>query len=438
MAQSFTSAEESMPDFFTTPPSARLLRAKDTAPVPERFQGRAGVLLVKNARGEIKARYAFTSLEGPSAGFVPDWTLLKADVLWPERDEANLPVLTLFNGRKVPFTLSDFFSELFADYPDKPWDQGGSTIARRKGLWREAIVKSLESPAVKLLNAFNQSTDTQALELVEWWVGESPAHEMRVSGTCYPPLSAGKLLLAKLTEGLELEARQPLTAPHAPPPLPIIFEDEAMVVVNKPSRLASVPGIRETVSAKSILEETRGTLHVVHRLDMDTSGLLVFAKTLEAERALHQAFRDGLAMKVYTARLAGELPSPAPTRVELPLAINAMDRPRQCVLPIAEGGKPSATDVEVLRVDTMPDGARKSVVALYPETGRTHQLRVHCAHPAGLGIAIDGDPFYGSDGLLAEDPAHSRLCLHATELTIPHPTTGMPITFSAAPDFPLF
>lgn len=437
MANTFLQ-DDSMPDFFTTAPSPALLAAKATAPVPADFVGRAGVLLVEDALGQVVPRYAFQSLEGPGAGFVERWEDLKANLLWPSRDEEAVPAVTLVDGRRQPFTLADFFTELFADYPDKPWSQGGESIARRKGLWREAIVKSLRAPSVQLVLAFNQSTDRRALGLVEWWVGPSPQHEIRFDGTCYPPLAAGKLLLAKLTEGLPLEATAPLTAPDAVPELPVLFEDNAMVVVNKPSRLASVPGIRESVSAKSILEATRGPLHVVHRLDMDTSGLLVFAKTLDAERTLHSAFREGLAMKVYTARLSGELPPHAPRQVDLPLALNSMDRPRQCVLPILEGGKRSVTDVEVQGVEVMPDGQRKSIVLLYPETGRTHQLRVHCAHPAGLGLAIDGDPFYGPLGLRGEDPHYSRLCLHATELTIPHPTTGMPMTFRAPADFPAF
>ena len=162
-------------------------------------------------------------------------------------------------------------------------------------------------------------------------------------------------------------------------------------MIDKPTRLASVPGVRETTSAKEILEKQFGPLRIVHRLDMDTSGVLLFARSLRAEKALHESFREGLAMKRYVARLEG-VPEQMAGRIELPLALNRLDRPRQCVLSEAEGGKPAVTDWELLRVETMPDGRRKALVSLWPETGRTHQLRVHCAW---LGCPIRGDPQYG-------------------------------------------
>lgn len=218
--------------------------------------------------------------------------------------------------------------------------------------------------------------------------------------------------------------------------LPVLYIDDDIVVIDKPTRLASVPGVRETTSAKEILEKQFGPLRIVHRLDMDTSGVLLFARSLRAEKALHESFREGLAMKRYVARLEG-VPEQMSGRIELPLTLNRLDRPRQCVLSEAEGGKPAVTDWELLRVETMPDGRRKALVSLWPETGRTHQLRVHCAHAAGIGLPIDGDSFYGSRGILAEEKT-SRLCLHAAELTIPHPTTGIPVHFEAAEAFPKF
>ncbi len=428
--------DDAMPDFFTTAPSQALQSARLNAPTPVGFVGRAGVLLVKDSEGNIVPRYAFEALSGAAAGFVPHWEALNAEVLWPQRSEDAVPKALLTDGKGERFSLADFFTNLFADYPEKPWDQGGEALARRKARWREAISSALRSPAVQLLDAFNRSDDTQAIALAEWWVGPSPQHEIRHDGTLYPPRSASKLLLSRLTEGLALERVQPLTDARCPPELPVIFEDEHIVLVNKPARLASVPGIRETVSAKSLLEATRGPLRVVHRLDMDTSGLIVFAKDTRSERRLHAAFRDGLALKRYVARLEREIEGGV-RRIELPLALNLLDRPRQCVLPVAQGGKPCATDVELLSVETMPDGTRKSIVALYPQTGRTHQLRVHCAHAAGLNAPIDGDPFYGRLGLLGE-ARQTRLCLHAAALTFPHPETGQPMSFEVAPDFPRF
>ncbi len=428
--------DELMPDFFTSAPGPELQLAKRNAPVPAGFTGRAGVLLVQTCAGTIEPRYAFEPLSGPEAGFTDSWETLKADTLWPQREEDDVPAVSLTDGMRESFTLHSFFDGLFAGYPDKPWDQGGEALARRKARWREAISRALESPSVKLLDAFNRSEDVRALALAEWWVGPSPQHEIRHDGTFYPPRSAGKLLLARLISGLPHQPVRPLTSPGSEPAIEVIYEDAAMVVINKPARLASVPSVRESVSAKSILEKTLGSLRVVHRLDMDTSGLLVFARDTKSEKRLHAAFRDGLAIKRYTARLCREI-TPGSTRIALPLALNLLDRPRQCVLPVAEGGKESVTDVEVTGVETMPDGTRKSIVSLYPETGRTHQLRVHCAHQAGLNAAIDGDPFYGPPGLLGELPG-SRLCLHAAELTLPHPDTGIPMTFTAEAHFPKF
>ena len=155
-----------------------------------------------------------------------------------------------------------------------------------------------------------------------------------------------------------------------------------MVVVDKPARLASVPGGSETTSAREILERTRGELFVVHRLDMGTSGVLAFAKTKEALRPLNLAFADRSAQKTYIARLEGLLEGEERQQgsIALPIALHWFERPKQCVLPVSEGGREALTDYEVIGVEDTPEGL-KSLVALHPRTGRTHQLRVHCAHP---------------------------------------------------------
>ena len=106
------------------------------------------------------------------------------------------------------------------------------------------------------------------------------------------------------------------------------------------------------------------------------------------------------------------------------------------MLPVSEGGREALTDYQVIGVEDTPEGL-KSLVALHPRTGRTHQLRVHCAHPEGLGLPIDGDPFYGTRGLLEETREH-RLCLHAASLRITHPMTGRPLEITAPFDFPTF
>ena len=429
-----------LPAPFTRAPGAFVRELAAAAPVPEGFCGRAG-LLVTEKSGRFAVRYAFE--RSPERARVSSYRALRAEALWPCLGAEAVPARSIVTGRGETLTLVAFFEEMFAPYPARLWDQGGRELEMRRAQWRFAICDALGSPGVVLLLDHNRGLGAggRPAALAEWWIGPSPAHEVRCSGTFYPPRAAAKFLYEKLLDGIPHDEVEPRVADSAAleTVMPLLYEDDAVVIVNKPSRLASVPGVRERVSAKSILERTRGPLRVVHRLDMDTSGVLLFAKTPEAEKTLHTAFREGLAMKRYEARLEGEL-SPDFGRagtVNLPLALNLLDRPRQCVLPESEGGREALTDWELIGTDVMPDGRRKSRLSLYPETGRTHQLRLHCAHREGLGIAIDGDPFYSSLGLLGEG-AGVRLCLHAASLTIPHPTTGIPITAEAPADFPLF
>ncbi|MFR6359300.1 MAG: pseudouridine synthase [Sutterella wadsworthensis] len=135
-----------------------------------------------------------------------------------------------------------------------------------------------------------------------------------------------------------------------------------MVVVDKPARLASVPGGSETTSAREILERTRGELFVVHRLDMGTSGVLAFAKTKEALRPLNLAFADRTAQKTYIARLEGLLEGEERQQgsIALPIALHWFERPKQCVLPVSEGGREALTDYEVIGVEDTPKASRAS------------------------------------------------------------------------------
>ena len=422
-----------LPHFYTVPPAADLRALARRVTPPVGFCGRAGLLVTK--KDGVTATY--TAFEPVTRGLAPSYRELRVESLWPEVAANDLPAVTLRNGLGDTFTLPDFFAELFKAYPDKPLDQGGRELEARKAQWRFAVTDALKSPAVKLMLDFCGRRDgSTPVGLAEWWVGDAPAHEVRFDGTFYPPRTAAKFLLEAILKGIPMDHVRPVCAPDAVPEVNVLYEDDAIVVVDKPTRLASVPGIREAVSAKSVLERTRGKLFVVHRLDTDTSGVLLFAKTADAERTLHAAFREGLAMKRYEARLEGALIGARSGRVELPLAVNRLDKPRQCVLPVTEGARPAATDWEEIdRVET-PSGV-KSVVSLWPETGRTHQLRVHCAHREGIGLPIDGDAFYGRPGLLGETPA-TRLCLHAAELTLPHPVTGLTMTFEAPSAFPRF
>lgn len=423
---------------FTEPPLPEVLSAVSEITLPAHFRGRAGLLL---ARSTTSGRCRLFSSTAP----YPDWRDVNdpkspVEAYFPELARADVPMVTLTNGHGEQKTLGALLEDLFAAYPDKPLDQGGQTIEQRRRRWRWALADGIHNPTVFLLNAFNRlnaRTPGQSYELVgtaEWWVGEAPAHEVKHAGTLIPPPSTTRPLISFLTDGIPHEVTRPIVS--MAPAIPILYEDGDVIVINKPARLASVPGVRETLSAKSILERQHGLLRVVHRLDMDTSGILVFAKTAEAEKAMHASFRQGCALKRYVARLEGVPPSRSGT-ISLPLGVNLLDPPRQCVLPTTAGGKVSITDWELFDIQTMPNGRQKALVNLWPATGRTHQLRIHCAHRQGLGLPIDGDSFYGSGGLLAES-GRTRLCLHAAALTFDHPSTGEVLHFECEPAFPLF
>jgi tRNA pseudouridine32 synthase/23S rRNA pseudouridine746 synthase len=157
---------------------------------------------------------------------------------------------------------------------------------------------------------------------------------------------------------------------------------------------------------------------IVHRLDMATSGLLVIALTKQAYHSLQEQFAQHEVKKRYVAILEGRVEGKG--TISLPLRPDPMDRPRQVV--DHEHGKEAITDYEVNRHD-----GHSTRIALYPRTGRTHQLRMHCAHADGLASPIRGDELYGHKA--------ERLYLHAEEISFTHPTTGRTMTFRAEPEF---
>jgi tRNA pseudouridine32 synthase/23S rRNA pseudouridine746 synthase len=190
----------------------------------------------------------------------------------------------------------------------------------------------------------------------------------------------------------------------------ILWVDDHCIVVHKPSGLPSVPGRVLLDCAASRVQARWPDAKVVHRLDMDTSGLLLFARGLEAQRRLSLAFEQRRVDKQYVALVAGNPPENAGT-VDLPLRVDWPNRPRQIV--DQAQGKPAVTHWRVL--ERLPRVCR---VELTPITGRSHQLRVHLA---ALGHPILGDPLYAPADVQAQAP---RLCLHATALAFDHPVSG--------------
>jgi len=208
---------------------------------------------------------------------------------------------------------------------------------------------------------------------------------------------------------------------YAPPdePVRIVHADHEVVLVDKPAGLLSVPGkgahLADCMIAR--VQKLYPEALLVHRLDLDTSGVMVFALTRHAQRVLGAQFEGRRTKKTYLARLWGHL-EPKVGRVDLPLIVDWPNRPRQHVN--HETGKPAQTDWRVLRHEV--DGTTRA--RLFPVTGRSHQLRVHCQ---ALGHPILGDPLY------AEGPARDfpRLMLHAETLRFAHPDSGKGMTFSA-------
>jgi len=211
-----------------------------------------------------------------------------------------------------------------------------------------------------------------------------------------------------------------MTDSYAPPdtPLVVLHQDHEILVVDKPPGLLSVPGKGEHL-ADCLLARIQAPFPealLVHRLDRDTSGVMVFALTPNAQRHLGLQFEKRQVKKVYVARLWGRL-EPGTGTVDLPLIVDWPNRPRQMVN--HERGRPATTDWRVVRHE---QGTTR--VRLYPKTGRSHQLRVHMKE---IGHPILGDPFY------AEGPARDapRLMLHAESLRLRHPDGGRGMAFSS-------
>ena len=232
----------------------------------------------------------------------------------------------------------------------------------------------------------------------------------------YPPCTHRcRPILAHMLSGMEVEADPRLgNYMDLVSRLSTVYEDDSLVVVNKPSGLLSVPGKDFLPSVESIT----GCLSV-HRLDQDTSGLLVLAKSAVVQAELRRQFEQREVEKHYEAMLEGEMPEGQEGDIRLPLRPDVDNRPRQVV--DMENGKSALTRYKVIG---NVDG--HAHLLLTPHTGRTHQLRVHMAE--GLGNPILGDRLYGNQSAL-------RLMLHAGELSFTHPQTGKQLCFTCTPEW---
>ena len=306
----------------------------------------------------------------------------------------------------------------------------------RNGLGEEKDIKDIfaarglvppggtgECAAPKLLDyAFRNGL--KPLCMGEFWYGASPGSgEVRQHGRFYPSCT-GKCgpLLSWMLQGVDVEDN-PLQATTGFDSIRILYEDDTLLAVNKPSGMLCAPGLTGTESLQEILEKDYGKLYSCHRLDMDTSGVILYARTPLAQALIQRQFSQREVKKTYLAHLcAGTRPWKGKMRgtIALPLAPDWYDRPRQVV--DKENGKQAITEFEILRI--FPDGEMD--VRFTPHTGRTHQLRVHAASPLGLGRPIKGDALYG-------DASKNRLQLHAESLSFKHPVSGETIRVCSLP-----
>ena len=257
------------------------------------------------------------------------------------------------------------------------------------------------------------------LAMGEFWYGKSPSTAVRTHGHFYPSCTSKcGPLLGFMMEGLEVEKGTQAVAEPI-----VIYEDPLLVAVDKPSGMPSIPGLDGRISAYEFLCNTHTALHVIHRLDMDTSGILLFAKTAEAAVYLQRQFEEHSVQKTYHARLSAsaygkELKAGDKGEISLPLSPDYDERPRQKV----DHGQSKAALTRYEVISVAEDGTTD--IIFHPQTGRTHQLRVHAAHTLGLGRPIVGDMLYGGSPSV-------RLHLHASEITFRHPGTGETITLES-------
>ena len=225
-----------------------------------------------------------------------------------------------------------------------------------------------------------------------------------------------------MLDGLTLDADPLLQNVQSIPEPETIYEDEWLVIINKPAGMLSVPGKSDSPSVYDLMKkrypDATGPM-IVHRLDMSTSGLLIVTKHKEVHKIMQARFKERSVRKRYIALLEGTIATTSGI-VDLPIRPDLLDRPRQIADPV--NGKKALTRYNVLECD-----GKRTRIALYPLTGRTHQLRVHCAHPLGLNTPICGDELYGR--------ADQRLFLHAESLRFDHPVTGKEIRITTHPDF---
>jgi|GEM_PF-162323 len=384
----------------------------------EHEQQRARARVHYQAQRKARAKLRATALESPHEG-----DLSQADLDRWSMQEADIFRSLKGRLRSEAKPMTDDYDALRADITDLK--------ARRRAL-SDALKAHFYSAAAAPPRPSEMTATERVLHHAAYF-GYVPHGIVQLSRHSGDRADAGdpKLVMAleKQTEllcGLSFRRRRNEPFQLTPSPLEVVYEDDYLAVINKPSGLLSASGRHWTTADNAQFRlsaqlNLKTPIRLVHRLDQDTSGLIMFAKDPLTHRRLSTAFMDRLVDKTYLAVLE-ETPKNKAGRIELPLSTNRAGRPRQVI--DYKLGKPAQTEFRVLSKIQ-----RGTLIELRPITGRTHQLRVHCADPEGLHCPIVGDDLYG------RQPPQSRLYLHAAGLKFDHPRTQNIVELEAYPTF---
>ena len=398
-----------------------------------------GVLIVRTPEGVIGYLAAFSgNLAGSNHHdyFVPPvYDLLNPDGYF-KQEEARITALNVILSASSPVILSE--AKNLGNTLKEQRKQ--RSIALQQWIFRQFRLRNARGEEKDIKQIFEETAhrnppagtgecaapkllqyaylhQMQPLAMAEFWWGNSPKGEIRHHGHYYPSCRHKcEPILGFMLQGLEVEPNPLLTSLTDPTLLETVYEDEYLLVVNKPAGMLSVPGKTGQASVLTILQErypeATGPI-LVHRLDMATSGLLLAAKDKDTHTLLQKQFEGRTVKKRYIALLDGIPQGKDPKGfIRLPMRPDFDNRPLQMV--DFEYGKPAVTRYEIIGV-IQSEAKDLTRIAYYPETGRTHQLRVHSAHPDGMNCPIVGDLLYGQ-------PA-DRLYLHAERLEFRHPVT---------------
>ncbi len=348
---------------------------------------------------------------------------------WQKIIEASKNQIRSFHDRqseieKQRLRLSrQLHKKLFDTYRLGSFERNSSTRSLRSFFTPRMPPGGTGDCAAPKLIAYAQTLQLKPIALAEFWWGASPPGEVRHHAQFYPSCR-GKCapILPYMLTGIELEASPDFYFPSDNSEPAVVFEDNDLLVVNKPAGMLSVAGKTITDSVQSRMSkrypELPGVM-LVHRLDMSTSGLLLVAKSSGIHKKLQAQFIQRTVRKCYEAVLSRRIEQDS-GEIRLPLRTDFDDRPRQMVC--EEHGKPALTR---WRVINRTDNATR--VYFYPHTGRTHQLRIHASHVRGLAAPIIGDELYGQRA--------NRMCLHAQSLSFDHPVSGKRIELEVETPF---